>query len=170
MTAAKTGSAGWFSVAAFLLQMALATPAAAQADFSGLQLKTGDTVWVTRSSGATLSGTLTGVSATTLTVDGQTVPYEPGLRLARAGDSLWNGFLIGAAFGALSGSTIAAEACLDSPLWHCAVGGALGFGAVGAFIDWRRQGRTIVFEAPARVSIVPFIAPDHKELGVVLSF
>lgn len=149
-----------------------AVPARAQTDFTGLKARAGDRVWVTRASGATIGGTLGTLAPSSITVNGEAIPYEPGLKIAREGDRLLNGFIIGAAIGAASAATIGAEACLDSPLWHCAVGGALGFGAFGALIDWLHKGRTQIFEAPrgSTVGLVPSFGSERKAVGLVLSF
>ncbi len=152
-----------------------AVPARAQTDFTGLKAKAGDRVWITRASGVTIDGTLGPVSPASIAVNGETVPYEPGLRIAREGDRLLNGVLIGAAIGVLAGTTIGAEACLDSPMWHCAAGGAAVWGGIGALVDWLHKGRTQIFEAPRSggrptVSVVPALGLERQGVGVVLSF
>jgi hypothetical protein len=153
---------------------AAATPARAQTDFTGLKAQAGDRVWVTRASGATISGTFGPLSPSSITVNGETIPYEPGLKIAREGDRLLNGFIIGAAIGVLAGTTIGAEACLDSPMWHCAVGGAAVWGGIGALADWLHKGRTQIFEAPRSgrpsVSLVPSLGLERQAVGLVLSF
>jgi len=169
-----TQAVGFLAAAAVIFLLLAATPTCAQTDFSGLPIKPGDMVWITPPAGPTFGGTLTAVTATTLSVDGRDVRFEPGLKIAREGDSLLNGILIGAAIGVPAGLTVGAEACLDSERWKCAVGGSVTWGAIGAFVDWLRKGRTLIFEAPAATTpgarLVPSIAPGRKALSVVLSF
>ena len=157
-----------------ILRLALATPAQAQTDFTDLKVHVGEVVWVTQPSGATISGPISALAPSTITIHYRTVFYEPGLKIARKGDSLPNGFLIGAGIGAVAGSTVAAEACLDTPLWHCTVGGAIGYGAVGAFVDWLHKGRTVIFKAPSagkrRAYLVPELDRTRRGVGVVLTF
>jgi hypothetical protein len=151
-----------------------ASPAYGQTDFTGLKVNPGDIVYVTRANGATISGPLDAVSPSSITVDRETVPYEPGLKIAREGDRLTNGIIIGAAIGVVMGSTVGAEACLDSPLAACAAGGAAVWGGIGALVDWLRKGRTTIFEAPRagtpNVRLVPSIGLERKKVDLVLSF
>jgi hypothetical protein len=151
-----------------------ASPAYGQTDFTGLKANPGDIVYVTRATGATISGPLDAVSPSSITVNRETVPYEPGLKIAREGDRLTNGIIIGAAIGVVMGSTVGAEACLDSPLVACAAGGAAVWGGIGALVDWLRKGRTTIFEAPRagkpNVRLVPAIGLERKKVDLVLSF
>jgi len=169
MTARRSAIA-WFAI----VLPFTAVPASAQTDFTSLNARPGDTVFVTRASGATIRGPLGAISPASITVNQETVAYEPGLKIAREGDRLLNGIIIGAAIGVASGLTIAAEACLDTPLWHCAVGGAIGYGAFGALVDWLHKGRTTIFEAPRSgrpgVRLVPALGPERQKIDVVLSF
>lgn len=151
-----------------------ASPAYAQTDFTGLRANTGDVIYITRATGATISGPLDAVSPSSITVNQEKIPYEPGLKIAREGDRLWNGIIIGAGIGIVAGTTIGAEACLDSPMWHCAAGGAAVWGGIGALVDWLRKGRTTIFEAPkagkSSVRLVPAIGLERKKVDLVLSF
>jgi hypothetical protein len=151
-----------------------AAPASAQTDFTGLKAKTGDIVFVTPATGATISGPLGAVSPSSITVNQETIPYEPGLNIAREGDRLLNGIIIGAAIGVVAGSTIGAEACLDAPLAACAAGGAAVWGGIGALVDWMHKGRTTIFEAPRAgkptVRVVAALGPERKKVDLVLLF
>src|SRR4249920_1018848 len=89
-----------------------ASPAYGQTDFTSLRAKSGDIVFVTRATGTTISGPLGAVSPSSIAVNQETVPYEPGLKIAREGDRLLNGIIVGAAIGVVAGVTIGAEACL----------------------------------------------------------
>jgi len=61
------------AVAVVIFLLLAAAPAWAQTDLSGLSMKPGDWVWITPPSGATFGGTLTALSATTLSVNGRDV-------------------------------------------------------------------------------------------------
>jgi len=151
-----------------------ASPAYGQTDFTGLKAKTGDIVYVTRATGTTISGPLGAVSSSSITVNQETIPYEPGLKIAREGDRLWNGTIIGAGIGVAAGMTIGAEACLDDSIVPCAIGGAVVWAGLGALVDWLHKGRTNIFQAPRAnkpsVSLVPAIGFDRKKVDLVLSF
>ena len=121
--------------------------ARAQEDFSRLALTPGQTIFVTDTrTGTEVSGVVTQVSATELTVGGRRFTPSVDLKIARTGDALWNGAAIGFAIGAVSGLTIGAEACADSAKWHCVGGGGLTLGALGALIDWAHSGRTTIYD------------------------
>ncbi len=60
-------------------------------------------------------------------------------RVSIRGDSLRNGILFGAAIGFVSGAATGGSGS--------AVGGALFYGGVGGWIDSRRTGRTVIYEA-----------------------
>src|SRR5687767_1478163 len=99
--------------------------AEAQTDFSGLAAQPGDRVWVTSPSGTEVGGLITELTPSRLSIgDHHHFNAVEGLKIERAGDSLTNGIVIGAAIGALLGGTIAAEACLESSTANCVVGGA----------------------------------------------
>lgn len=151
-----------------------AAPAYGQTDFGGLNAKTGDIVFVTRATGATISGPLGAVTPSSITVNHETIPYEPGLKIAREGDRLLNGIIIGAGIGVLMGSTVGAEACLDDPIVGCAVGGAVLWAGIGALVDWLHKGRTTILQTPLpgkpSVRLVPALGLERKTVDVVLSF
>jgi hypothetical protein len=89
-------------------------------------------------------------------IDGREQRFEAARvkRLAKRGDSLRNGFYIGAIIGAALG--LFADACHDSSGRLChggrkaaLVAGIAGFYAgVGLGIDALKQGRTTLYEAP----------------------
>ena len=70
-------------------------------------VKSGDTVFVMDGSGRETTGVFAKVSDSNLSllVDGQLqdLPVTDVRQIARRGDSVWNGFLIGAAIGAVIG-------------------------------------------------------------------
>src|SRR5258705_1613381 len=110
---------GWrFLAAAGLMFFLLSvTPTCAQPDFTTARVRVGDVVRVTLpASGTTVNGQVTGITPASLTVGLRQIDHEPGLRLAREGDSLLNGILIGVGVGVVVGSTIGAEACIDQSL------------------------------------------------------
>src|SRR5262245_40374885 len=102
----NTTPAGRCSMACItMILLSAAAPARAQTDFAGLKAKPGDFIFVTRATGATISGQLGPVAPTSITVNQETIPYEPGLKIARQGDRLLNGIIIGAAIGVVAGTT-----------------------------------------------------------------
>jgi hypothetical protein len=151
-----------------------ATPAYGQTDFTNLKARSGDIVFVTRATGTTISGPLGAISPSSITVNQETIRYEPGLKIAREGDRLWNGIIIGAAIGVAAGVTIGAEACLDESIAPCAAGGAAVWAGIGALVDWLHKGRTTIFEAPRTgkpgVRLMPAIGLERKKVDLVLSF
>jgi hypothetical protein len=118
-----------------------------------MHVKSGDTVFVTDGSGQQTAGVFTKVSESTLSlvVDGQPreVPAADVREIAKRGDSLLNGTLIGAGIGAvLEGAAFVdcdetTEECIHPAA--AAAMGAIVFGGAGALIDHLRKGRTVVF-------------------------
>ena len=166
-----------FSIAAILTSILWASPARAQPDFSGLKVKPGDFVYVTESSGVVVGGPLTRILPSALTIDGHEFKPAPGLKIERLGDSLRNGTLIGMAVGAGLAAVTGGQGCAssrDCPRGAIFVGAVAFYGAVGAFIDWRHKGRTVIYDAPLvatpSVRITPEVTPSRKALRVALSF
>jgi hypothetical protein len=151
-----------------------AAPAYGQTDFTGLKAKTGDLVYVTRATGTTIRGRLGAVSPSSVTVNQETIPYEPGLKIAREGDHLWNGIIIGAGIGVAAGMIIGAEACLDESIAPCAIGGAAVWAGIGALVDWLHKGKTTIFQAPPAgkpsVRLASALGPARQKVDLVLSF
>ena len=150
-----------------------ATPTCAQPDFTAARVAVGDFVSVTvPSSGTTINGPLTALTPATLTVGSREIGHEPGLRIARRGDTLWNGFLIGFGIGAVVGATVGAEGCLDRSLAFCAIGGGAVYGGIGALIDWRRKGFTVVYRETGKssVRVMPSIGPGGAAVRMLVSF
>jgi hypothetical protein len=163
----------WLLAVCATLIVTDARPAHAQSDFTTAPVAVGDIVKITiPSSGTTISGPLTAITASTLTVDTRQIGHEPGLRIARKGDSLLNGVVIGAAIGAAAGATIAAEACLDTSIAYCVIGGAAGYAGLGALIDWLHKGFTDVYREPqrSRVQLLPSVGPGGASVRVSLAF
>ena len=142
------------------------------------RLKSGDRVFVTDGSGLAIDGVFAKASDSTLglLVDGQVrdIPAADVREISRRGDSLWNGFLIGAGIGAALGAV--AYASCDDAYGECtdqaasaaigAVSGALIYGGIGALIDHFIKGRTVVF----RVKSTAFwLRPGIERGGAALS-
>lgn len=118
----------------------------AQADFAGLKLKPGDLVYVTDSSGAEVSGRVTSLSPLLLAISSYSFKPEPGLRIERRGDPLWDGAAIGAGIGLGLGAVLSTGECgVDWPAWKCTVAGGMWGALLGTLIDVRHEGRTKVF-------------------------
>ena len=122
-----------------------------------MRVKTGDTVIVTDGSGQQTTAVFAKVSDSTLSllVGGQLrdIPFTDVREVAKQGDSLWNGFLIGAGIGAAFGAASQAS-CLSQAYSigrYCPPPGAVAVplgllsGGVGALIDHFIIGRTVVF-------------------------
>ena len=118
-----------------------------------MRLKSGDRVFVIDGHGQETVGVFAKASDSSLSllVEGQLrdVPLTEVREIARQGDSLKNGFLIGAGIGAVLGAAAFAdcdeafEACLH-PGAAAAIEGVV-FGGMGALIDHFIKGRTVVF-------------------------
>ena len=129
------------------------------------RIKSGDRVFVKDASGQETSGVFAKVSDTSLSilVNGnlREVPATEVREIARQGDSVRNGLLIGAAFGAGVAAIAVvgtSSECKEprSPYSGCippaagavvAVAGGLVYGGIGALIDHFIKGRTVVFKA-----------------------
>jgi len=98
-------------------------------------------------------------------------------RVRRDGDSLWNGFAIGASIGVV-GAALPDNRCSGQPLTcndrqipqrltFLAVATAAGIG-----IDALRPARTNLYDSPGRLTIrmVPALAPAHQSLSVAIGF
>jgi hypothetical protein len=132
-----------------------------QTDFRGVRAKVGDHLYITDPDRRVeISGRVTTLSAGEITVDGQRFVPRPGLKIERAGDTIWDGGALGFVLGGLAGVTFGAEACLRQPLWHCFVASGIEMGALGAYIDWKHKGRTTVFLGAANA---PRSAADAGE-------
>jgi len=147
---------------------ALAQPAVSPADLP-FRIQSGDTIFVLDTMSREVRGVLGTLSDTMLTlmVDGKLrdIPFSEVRRITKiGGDPLWNGIVIGAAFGALSGYA------LQGP--DGAVAGVLVYGAIGALIDMARRGRVEVYRAPAgpAVRVLPIFSPGQQGIRVSLSF
>jgi hypothetical protein len=139
------------------------------------KVKSGDTVYVLDANARETTGTFERVSATSmlLMIDGQIreIPLSDIRQIARRGDSLWNGALIGATFGGVVGAVASANLhgenqCSDP---NCVTGGervavalvsAGVYGAIGAGIDALIHGRTVVYRATTQrtVGLVPLLS------------
>lgn len=123
-------------------------PAASNAWASGV----GGEVRVTGPDGQRTVGLFRGVDADTLrllVVDQEVVvPRESIVKLERRGDSLWNGFLIGAAVGLVPAVVLAGEVEAGGGNVAAAiVAGVSVYGLIGAGIDAMHTGWTTVYEA-----------------------
>jgi hypothetical protein len=126
--------------------MLATTQLAAQADFSDLNARPGDTVYVTEPSGTQVTGQLTSLSPWSLTIDRYQFKPAIGLRIERRGDPIWDGAVIGLAAGVGLGALTAAGECgIDRGAWACTLAGAGWLGLIGALIDWQRVGRTSIY-------------------------
>jgi hypothetical protein len=139
-------------VAALLLSGRWAAAQTPVESFAQLQpaLTLGQTVIVEDSSGSRIKGALTGLTATSMTV----TPKSKQPRTFGAGgvsrvtrfDSRLNGFLIGAAAGAVPGLMLGygwSEYCNNEAGGHCPVAYAIFGGlcsAVGGWIGWSLDG------------------------------
>ena len=170
---------------ALLLALVGAGPASAFAQTepsltdAGKHLKMGDRVFVSDGRGHETTGVFAKLSDTSLSVlvNGQVeeIPVAEIRQIDKRGDSLLNGFLIGAAIGA--GLEVAVYASCDEAISDClnpggaAAVGAGVFGAVGALIDHFIKGRTPVFRVKqTAVGIRPSITVRQHAVSASLVF
>jgi hypothetical protein len=144
-----------------------------------MRVKSGDSVFITDASGRETAGTFARVSdsALSLMVDGQLrdLPAADVREISKRGDSVKNGFLIGAAIGATVGAA-AYSSCDDIYEGECmhpagaALMGGLVYGGIGALIDHFVKGRTVVFRVRgASVQLRPNIAADRGAVRLSIS-
>lgn len=152
-------------------------------------VKSGDTVYVTDSSGLETKGTFINLADATLTmlVEGELrrLPASDLRQVARRGDSLRNGILIGVAVGVGAAVASPSNPC-DPPdaqgfptEFYCggskdaaAVAFGAAFGVIGGWIDRHFKGRTVVFRAgPApTVRILPVVLPHQQGIRLSVAF
>lgn len=136
----------------------------------------GSKVNVTDATGASVSGTIVGLSSSTLTlkVGGalRELTESDVVAIRQRGDSLANGTLIGFGSGFGAG-LIACGGCHIGPgLGAGAVAGGMG-AAIGAGVDALIRRSRVVYERGGvgpRVSIASQLAPSHKAVTVSISF
>jgi hypothetical protein len=144
-------------------------------DFSSLDVKVGEKIYVTdMTTGVEVSGPLTALTQTQLGINGHVFAPAPALKIEKAGDPIWDGALIGAGIGTLSGLTIGSEACLHRSLWPCAVSGAVSWGLIGVLVDSLHHGRTRIYRSPsnpppASVRLVPLVDPRQKSIALAFA-
>jgi hypothetical protein len=145
------------------------------------RVKSGDTVYVTDSSARETTGMFMKVADGTLTalVDGQPrdMPILDVRQVTkRGGDSVWNGFLIGAAIGGVVGAVVCDGSDIDCADHGARAGTAaltaLEGGAVGALIDHFIKGRKVVYRAGPRsvVRIAPVVLPSRRGVHLSVAF
>jgi hypothetical protein len=146
--------------------------------------KSGDTVHVTDASARETSGTLIQFAngALTMRVEGEarTIPFDDIGHIKKRGDSVMNGFLIGAAVGGAMGAAIGAlqssncSECGEDqfPLGPVMVVAALELGGIGALIDYFIKGRTLIYRAGPRagIQVVPIMFDQHRGVRLSLTF
>ena len=144
--------------------------ARAQADFSATTLAAGQAVRVTDPSGVSVHGVVTDVTPLALRVDGHVFRPEPGLKVERLGDAIWNGAAIGFAVGAVLGGATDRTGCFSDKGPGCVIKPGLVFGAIAALIDHAIIGRRTVFlgQAPAAGTVRSH--PSGRGLFMSFSF
>jgi len=144
---------------------------------AGRHLKMGDRIFVSDGRGHETTGVFAKLSDSSLSmlVNGQVeeIPAANIQQIDKRGDSLLNGFLIGAAIG--GGLEAAAYASCDDAVSDClnpgaamAVGAGV-FGGVGALIDHFIKGRTPVFRVK-QTAARPAIAIQRHAVTASLVF
>jgi hypothetical protein len=149
----------WLSL--FMAASAVAAEAQtvdAFADLPGL-LKSGATVFVADESGQTTKGKITELSPASIALltsrDERIAIPSSRVRMVSRVDSKWNGFLIGAAAGAVPGALLGSgfkrycenesASCPQAPLVMGALFGLVG-GWIGAGIDGLIDGQKVVYQ------------------------
>jgi hypothetical protein len=145
------------------------------------RMKSGNTVYVTDATARETRGIFVKLSDTALTldVDGQAreIQYTDVRQIEKRGDSVLNGFLIGAAIGGGIGAAMGASNCSDCgedqfPLVPAMIVGALEFGGIGALVDYFIKGRTVVYRGGSRtgVQLTPLVFAHHRGVRLNLAF
>jgi hypothetical protein len=140
-------------------------------------VKPGDVVYVMDDQAQETTGIFVKVSESRLSilVNGEVrdKPLGAVRQIARRGDSVSNGFLIGAGIGAGLG---AASGCSEHDCygWSPSTGAifiGLEFGGIGALIDFFIKGRTTIYRAPeaSRVSFAPIVGRGRHGVSVALA-
>jgi hypothetical protein len=123
-----------------------APSALAQSDFSNLKIKPGDIVYVTDATGVEVSGPVTSLAPSLLSIGSHSFAPMPGLKIERRGDPIWDGAVYGALAGLAVGALAASGECgVGGSATVCVLSGGAWFAGIGAFIDYRHKGRTRVF-------------------------
>lgn len=163
-------------VVACVVLLAAQSAIGADPDELARRIKFGSQVFVIDWTGAERTGTVVGISRAGMTIDQKngprlTVPIESIARVQRT-DSVWNGFLIGAAFvPTLYGIGKIVDAANVS--WTPAHTVLTWFYAVvGAWCDWLREGRADLYRADRRpaVSIAPLAGARAVGVNVQVRF
>lgn len=141
-------------VASVVIFASLTRVAAAQDDFTTRGLEVGNPVLVTLESGYESKGTVTGLSATELQLDGLPVDAASVRTIERLGDPWWNGALIGVLVGAVVGQDDQ-FGCDESRATRlrCARTPVIALGLLGGLMDYARVGRRTMFERGPVVSL-----------------
>ena len=155
-------------MACLLVRMTAPVAAAAQTDFTGLQLKPGKLVRVTESGGTRVTGVLTRVTQESIEIEGR--PFSPSTvtRIERRGDRLWNGLAIGAAAGLVM-AALPNEACFDKSGVECALTGMETGALLGLLVDGLHRGYTTVYRSPGKALVRLAPQVDRRRKGVALS-
>jgi hypothetical protein len=147
------------------LALVLGRGAAAYAqttDFTQAAIHLGDTIVVVKVDGTEVRGHVTGLTAQQITIGGYQFTAEPGLKIERDGDPLWNGIGIGGSIGFLLGALI----CGSDEGLACGAGSGVAYGLFGALLDWAHVGRTLIYRVPPAPVALRISPADH---GVALS-
>lgn len=143
------------------LVMAIGMPAhpgrsAALTRFDRIARETGHTLVVRGADGVVRVGRLTASDMNGLTLDTGarriTMPAAEVTYVDRDGDPVWDGFLKGAAWGALLGAVVIGEGGPDgSRALVSSMVTMVSYGVIGAVIDRNHHGRTPVYRVSAGV-------------------
>ena len=133
------------------------------------KLKSGDTVYLLDSGSRETTGVFGKMSGSTITlmVNGELQDYSlSDIRqiTRRGGDSLWNGFAIGAVIGGLAAGVSTEHA-------GAGIAGAIVYGGIGALVDAVIDGRVVVYKASGKsVAVAPFVSGDRRGVRVAVAF
>lgn len=146
------------------------------------RIKGGDTIFLRDKSGADTTVIFESSTDTTLgvLVNGQhrDVAMSDVSSIARRGDSVWNGAIVGAALGSLYAIPGCSGRYCDYTVGDHILAGMIGasfYGLVGAGIDAIRTGKTTVYTPGARttdmhLAVAPILSTNRKGLAVRLTF
>ena len=154
-------------------------PASSFAGLDGI-LRTGDRVEIVDLQGRELSGKITDLSSTSISVDGEAgsrrlAEADVALIRQRRADSVWNGTLTGLAIGGGLGLVMEATCSDDS---HCGeaqdgqmlLGGVVWGTGIGLLVDALRKTSHDVYrrEPPKRVQVGPMFGRGRVAVAIAM--
>jgi hypothetical protein len=164
------------AIGALTCVLGISAASAQTLDDARRRVQPGDTVLVTDLTGRTTKARLVSISADSIRVlspAARDIPTDEVLRIDTIGDPLKNGFVRGAAVGAVVG-LFGALTQGDLPYSFLKINtGMAEFALIGGLVDWLHKGHTTIYRAPAAtpsVTVAPLIAPGRHGFALSVTF